>query len=98
MSNLLKGDERMATKRTVEVFTAGCAVCDEAVQAVRKIACDSCDVQVQDMRTEAAKAKAKKYGIKRVPAVVVNGQLAECCRQGGVDMGTIQRLGVGLRA
>lgn len=88
----------MATKRTVEVFTAGCAVCDEAVQAVRKIACDSCDVQVQDMRTEAAKTKARKYGIKRVPAVVVNGQLAECCNQGPVDSGTLQRLGVGQRA
>lgn len=85
----------MATKRTVEVFTAGCAVCDEAVQTVRKIACESCDVQVQDMRTDAAKTKAKKYGIKRVPAVVVNGELAGCCQQGGVDAGTLERLGVG---
>jgi glutaredoxin len=88
----------MATKRTVEVFTAGCAVCDEAIQAVRKIACDSCDVQVQDMRTDAAQAKAKKYGIRRVPAVVVNGQLADCCKQGAIDLGTIQRLGVGQRS
>lgn len=88
----------MATKRTVEVFTAGCAVCDEAVQAVQKIACESCDVQIQDMRTEAAKTKAKTYGIKRVPAIVVNGQLADCCKQGAIDLGTIQRLGVGKRA
>ncbi len=88
----------MATKRTVEVFTAGCAVCDEAVQAVKKIACESCDVQVQDMRTDAAKTKARKYGIKRVPAIVVNGQLAECCQQSGVDAGVLQRLGVGQRA
>lgn len=87
----------MATKRTVEVFTAGCALCDEAVQAVREIACESCDVQIQDMRTDAAKTKAKRYGVKRVPAVVVNGQLADCCAQGGVDSGTLQRLGVGKR-
>lgn len=87
----------MATKRTVEVFSAGCPVCDEAVQAIRTIGCDSCDVQIQDMRTDAAQAKAKKYGIKRVPAVVVNGQLAECCKQGPVDLGTIQRLGLGQR-
>lgn len=30
----------------------------EAVQAVQTIACESCDVQIQAMRTEAAKAKA----------------------------------------
>lgn len=88
----------MATKRAVEVFTAGCTVCDEAVQAIRKIACDSCDVQIQDMRTDAVKTKARKYGIKRVPAVVVDGQLADCCKQGAIDLGTIQRLGVGRRA
>jgi glutaredoxin 3 len=88
----------MATKRTVEVFTAGCTVCDEAVQAVQNIACESCDVQVQDMRTDAAKMKARNYGIKRVPAVVVNGQLADCCKQGAIDLGTIERLGVGQRA
>lgn len=88
----------MATKRTVEVFTAGCTVCDEAVQAVQKIACESCDVQIQDMRTDGAKTKARKYGIKRLPAVVVNGQLADCCRQGAIDMGTLQRLGLGQRA
>jgi glutaredoxin 3 len=87
----------MAAKRTVEVFTAGCSVCDEAVHAVRKLACESCDVQVQDMRTDAAKTKARRYGIKRVPAVVVNGQLAECCQQGAVDVGTLERLGIGSR-
>jgi glutaredoxin 3 len=87
----------MATKRTVEVFTAGCSVCDDAVQAIQKLACESCDVQVQDMRMDAAKAKARKYGIRRVPAVVVDGQLADCCKQGGVETGILERLGVGRR-
>jgi hypothetical protein len=85
-------------KRTVEVFTAGCSVCDDAVEAVRSIVCDNCDLQVQDMKTKPAQAKARQYGIKRVPAVVVNGRLAECCQQGGVDVKTLQRLGVGQRA
>jgi glutaredoxin 3 len=85
------------TKRTFEVFTAGCPVCDEAVQAVRNLACESCDVQVEDMRTDAARTKARQYGIKRLPAVVVNGQLADCCKQGGVDLGTLKRLGLGRR-
>jgi hypothetical protein len=83
------------TKRTVEVFTAGCPVCDEAVEAVRGIVCESCDLQVHDTKTKPAQAKARQYGIKRVPGVVVNGQLAECCQQGAVDVKTLQRLGVG---
>ena len=84
-------------RRTVEVFTAGCSVCDDALAAVRATACENCDVQVQDMKTKPSQAKAREYGIRRVPAVVVNGQLAECCQQGAVDVKTLQRLGVGQR-
>ena len=84
------------TKRTIEVFTAGCPCCDEVVKLVQSIACPSCDVQVLDMRSDkAAQAKAKRYGVNRVPAVVVNGKLADCCQQGAVEVGTLRRLGVG---
>jgi glutaredoxin len=84
-------------KRTVEVFTAGCPCCDEAVQLVRSITCESCDVQVLDMRTDkTAQARAKEYGVKRVPSVVVNGKLAECCG-GGVEASVLRALGVGTR-
>ena len=83
-------------KRTIEVFTAGCPCCDEAVQLVKSIACENCDVQVLDMRTDkAVQARAKGYGVKRVPAVVVNGQLADCCRSGAVDAATLRNFGVG---
>jgi glutaredoxin 3 len=90
--------EHAMAKRTVEVFSAGCPVCDEALEEVRAVVCESCDLQVHDMKTEPAQARARQYGIKRVPAVVVNGRLAECCRQGAVDIKTLQRLGVGQRA
>jgi glutaredoxin 3 len=86
------------TKRIVQFFTAGCPVCDEALATVSGAVCESCDLQVHDMRTGPAQARARQYGVKRVPAVVVNGQLAGCCRQGAVDVGTLQRLGVGQRA
>ena len=86
----------MSTKRTIEIFTAGCSCCEDAVKLVQSIACPSCDVQVLDMRTDkAAQAKAKQYGIKRVPAVVVNGKLADCCQQSSVDASTLRALGVG---
>lgn len=90
-----RGDPGMRDKRKVEVFTAGCTCCDEAVQMVQELACPSCDVQLLDMRTEAAQQKARQYGVKRVPAVAVDGQLAECCKQGGVDAGTLRAVGIG---
>ncbi len=83
-------------RRTIEVFTAGCPCCSEAVQLVKSIACENCDVQVLDMRTDkAVQARAKAYGVRRVPAVVVNGQLADCCRAGAVDAASLRSLGVG---
>jgi glutaredoxin len=83
-------------KRTIEVFTAGCPCCDEAVQLVKTLACESCDVQVLDMRSDrAAQARAKEYGVQRVPAIVVNGRLADCCQSGAVDAAALRRLGVG---
>lgn len=70
-------------KRIVEVFTAGCSLCDEAVKLVRELACTNCKVQVYDLRegctTNECREKANQYGINRVPAVVVDGKLAECC-------------------
>ena len=83
-------------KRTIEVFTAGCPCCDDAVRVVTSVACESCDVQVLDMRSDkAAQERAKQYGIHRVPAVVVNGQLADCCSSGAVDEEVLRSLGVG---
>lgn len=82
-------------KRTIELFTAGCPACEEAVKLVSSLACPSCELAVLDMRTDAAaQAKAAKYGVKRVPAVAVDGKLADCC-QGGVDADVLRRLGVG---
>lgn len=88
----------MSRKRTIEVFGAGCPCCDEAVKLVQGIICPSCDLQVLDMRTdEGAQTKAKQYGVKRVPAVAVDGKLADCCH-GGVDVTALRNLGVGVTA
>jgi glutaredoxin 3 len=75
----------MNAKRKIEVFTAGCSICDEAVELVKSIACPSCDVQVLDMNEPKVAAKAKKYGIKNVPSVVIDGKLAGCCANQGVS-------------
>ena len=83
-------------KRTIEVFSAGCPCCDETVKLVQSLACPSCDVQILDMRSDKlAQTKARQYGVTRVPAVVINGKLADCCQQGPVDANVLRSLGLG---
>jgi len=36
-------------KRRVDVFTAGCPLCQDAVRLVTSLACPSCEVQVYDL-------------------------------------------------
>ena len=84
-------------KRIVEIFSAGCPCCDEAIQLVQDTACPSCEVQVRDMVSdEEAKAKAKQYGIQSVPAVVIDGKLADCCVGRGVKEDSLRAAGVGV--
>lgn len=85
----------MTAKRKIEVFTAGCAVCDETVALVRRAACPSCDVEVHDLRQPAAAQKAKQYGLKSVPAVVIDGSVAACCSGRGPDESTLRAAGLG---
>jgi glutaredoxin 3 len=85
----------MNDKRKIEVFSAGCPACEEAIQMVNQIACPSCEVEVLDMRQTDVATRAKEYGIRSVPAVVVDGRLADCCRGAGVDEATLRASGVG---
>ncbi|GAC1657130.1 MAG: hypothetical protein NVS4B3_23420 [Gemmatimonadaceae bacterium] len=86
------------TKRKVEVFSAGCPVCDETVETIKRMICEDCDLHVHDMRTAAGQSTAKRFGVKRFPSVVVNGKLADCCAVGAVVPATLRALGVGVRA
>lgn len=85
----------MAEKRQIEVFSAGCAVCEEAIKTINALACPSCEVLALDMREPAVAARASSLGIQRVPAVVVDGKLADCCQGGGIDEPTLRQLGIG---
>ena len=84
----------MAEKRQVEVFSAGCPVCEQTVELVRGIACESCDVTVVDVRDPVVARRAATLGIRSVPAVAVNGTLADCCR-GGPSEADLRRAGIG---
>ena len=85
----------MSNKRIIEVFTAGCALCDDALALVNQIACPSCEISVLDMRDPAVAKRAKQLGIRSVPAVVIDGRLADCCSGRGIDEATLRAAGVG---
>lgn len=82
--------------RRIEVFSAGCAACEETIQLVRSLACSSCEIEVHDMHKPEVAAKAKGYGVNSVPAVVINGKLAGCCSGRGVNAATLLREGLGV--
>ena len=85
----------MATQRIVEVFTAGCPICHETVEQVRRIACDSCRVEVLDLNEGAVARRAAALGIRSVPAVVIDGELASCCAGRGVSEAVLRAEGIG---
>jgi len=59
-----------AIARVIEVFSAGCPLCDESVVRVRQaIAACGCTVIVRAPH----EPEAQQYGIRAVPAIVVDG-------------------------
>ncbi len=85
----------MSTQRKVEVFSAGCAVCEDVVRMVKASACPSCDVTVLDTNKVQVAQRAKALGISRVPAVIIDGKLADCCVGGKVSEATLKAAGLG---
>jgi len=85
----------MATKRKVEVFSAGCPTCLDAIDVVRRAACPSCDVVVLDMHDIEVAKRAKALGVRSVPAVAIDGKLAACCTDRGVNEQTLRAAGLG---
>ena len=83
------------TTRTVEVFTAGCGVCTETIEMVQRAACPSCDVTVLDMHQPDVARRAKEVGIRSVPAVVIDGKLADSCSGRSIDEATLRAAGLG---
>jgi glutaredoxin len=86
----------MANQRQVEIFSAGCPACEETIKLVNAIACPSCEVNVLDMNDADVAAKAAELGIRSVPAVVIDGKLADCCSGRGPDEASLKSAGIGM--
>lgn len=89
-------------KRKIELFTAGCTVCEPFVELVKSMACSSCEVVIYNLSqlcdTKECLEKVKSYGIKTLPAVAVNGKLLNCCQNKGVSAEELKNAGIGQAA
>lgn len=81
--------------RKIEIFSAGCDVCQDVVEQVKAAACPSCEVTVVSMTDTHVTARARSLGIRSLPAVVIDGRLASCCSGGGVDLDVLRSAGLG---
>lgn len=84
------------SKRQIDVFTAGCPVCEPAVALVKEMTCPDCEVTVHNLQ-EGGSEQAAQYGVKTVPAVVVDGALVSCCTTPGPTREALADAGVGQR-
>ncbi|MCK5418416.1 MAG: thioredoxin family protein [Desulfobacterales bacterium] len=85
----------MATKRKIEIFSAGCPACQEAVKMIQNLACSDCEVNILDMNDPAIASRAKGLGVRSVPAVAIDGKLADCCAGRGPDEAALKAAGIG---
>lgn len=85
----------MSAKRSIEVFSADCPACEETIELVNRLACPSCEVSVLDMNDPHIAERAKQLGIRSVPAVAIDGKLADCCTGRGPEQTGLQAAGLG---
>lgn len=77
-------EETAVASRRVEIFSAGCHTCQRTIEQLRDQIDPRHEIVIHDMQEDgAATAKAEAFGIRTVPAVVVDGRLLSCCTNTG---------------
>ena len=85
----------MAGPRQVEVFVGACPLCEPAIDLVKGLADRSWKVLVRDMNEPEVAKRARGLGVGAIPAVVIDGRLAECCANRGIDAEVLRAAGLG---
>jgi glutaredoxin 3 len=82
--------------RRIELFSAGCPLCEQGEALVREVAGKHQEVTIHDLRKDASAAsRAAEHGVNVVPAVLVDGELLGCCRNTGPSREELIAAGVG---
>jgi len=86
-------------RREIEIFTAGCPVCEPVVQLVKDTAGKDCNITIHNLvdqcESKICVTKMNEYGVKRLPAVAVNGKLLSCCTNIEITKDDLVNAGIG---
>jgi len=86
-------------KRQIEIFTAGCPVCEPVVQLVKETAGKDSEITLHNLSEQCESkicvSKMEEYGVKRVPAIAVNGKLLDCCKNIEITKDDLVNAGIG---
>lgn len=86
----------MKKTRGIEIFAAGCPACSDVIQMVRAMACPSCEVEIVDVIDVSTHTRVTALDIASLPAVVIDGRLAACCKGGTVSKEALMKEGDGV--
>lgn len=85
--------------RKIEIFSAGCPVCEPVVQLVKDTACKNCKIIVYNLSEQCESKicvkKMEEYKIKRLPSIVVDGKLLDCCNNNEITKSDLVNAGIG---
>lgn len=60
-------------------------MCNDTIDLVKRLAGTDHEVRVLDMQRSETVSRARNLGVRSLPAVAVDGKLAECCAGRGPD-------------
>ncbi|WP_456423658.1 thioredoxin family protein [Lutibacter sp.] len=87
------------SKQQIEIFTAGCPVCEPVVSLVKETAGENCEIIIHNLSEQNENtdgiAKMKEYGVKRLPAVAVGRKLIDCCKNIEITKADLVNAGIG---
>ena len=87
-------------KRQIEIFTAGCPVCEPVVQLVKETAGKDCEITLHNLSEQCESkiciSKMNGYNITSLPTVAVNGKLLACCQNKNISVDELKNVGIGL--
>jgi Thioredoxin domain len=86
-------------KRQIEIFTAGCPVCEPVVALVKETASENCEITIHNLSEQCENkicvTRMEEYGVTRLPAIAVNGKLIDCCKNKEITKSDLVKAGIG---
>ncbi|MDQ1418882.1 MAG: hypothetical protein QOJ52_844 [Acidimicrobiaceae bacterium] len=80
--------------RKVEIFSAGCQTCKTTIEQLRQQIDPRHEVAVHDMHNTAVVERSEAFGIRTLPAIVVDGALLACCKNAGPTLKELHAAGL----